>query len=197
MLLVSALATTVIGETQLELVDGRVLVGTDLRREGGEYVLTLDTGDTIALPVELVAAVRLGGKGDKRERPPFETEPRELGTAPPPGPTGIRRTEAETLAGYETSTPKTREQLAAFGEPATWQRSGIDPTWRPESDWDMDPVKQNNFAPSTWAKPSIDPNWTPTSAFDEDEDVLAAGRSTWRQSGINSTWTPTDGFKKE
>jgi hypothetical protein len=162
----SAIAMTVFGQAELELVDGRVLAGTDVRREGDVYVLTLEGGNTIALPVELVATVRLFGTGTPRN-----------------------------LAGHEAKVPTPSEQLEVLGEPARFQKSIVDSTWVPESDWDMDPEKQNNFRPSTWQESPIDPNWKPTSAWDESKDVMARGRSTWQKSPIDSSWTPTDGFK--
>lgn len=170
LLVLAALATAALGHAELELIDGRVLGGTDVRREGAVYVLTLEGGGTISLPVELVASVRLFGKGDKREQP-------------------------QTLAGDPIDLPTRSERLEVLGEPAGFQQGISDPTWAPKSDWDMDPVRQNNFAPSTWQKSPIDPSWKPTSDWDADDDVLASSRSTWQKSPIDSKWTPTDGFK--
>ena len=164
------LSTVALGQAELELIDGRVLAGTDVRREGAVYVLTLEGGDTISLPVELVASVRLFGKGDKREK-------------------------SRTLAGDEIDPPTRSEQLEVLGEPARFQKGAIDSSWAPKSDWDMDPQRQNNFAPSTWQKSPIDPALKPTSDWDADDDVLASSRSTWQKSPIDSKWTPTDGFK--
>jgi hypothetical protein len=161
----SAIAMTVFGQAELELIDGRVLAGMDVRREGDVYVLTLEGGDTIALPVELVATVRLLGTGTPRN-----------------------------LAGHEAKVPTPSEQLEVLGEPARFQKSIVDSTWVPESDWDMDPEKQNNFRPSTWSKSPIDPNWEPESDWSADDDVLESSRSAWQKSGIDSQWTPTDGF---
>ena len=37
-------AVTALGQTELELLDGTVIVGTAVRRDGGEYVLMLEDG---------------------------------------------------------------------------------------------------------------------------------------------------------
>jgi hypothetical protein len=171
------LATAVaLGGAELVLVDGQVVRGESVRKEGDVYVLTTATGD-VTMPVDLVDQVRLTGQAE---------------TAP----TGIKAGGPRTLAGGPVEPARTDEQLAVFGKPAEWQKSSIDPNWVPESDWNMDPGTQNNWNPSTWAQSSIDPNWTPTSAYDANEDVLADSRSTWQQAPTGSTWVPTDGFKK-
>jgi len=77
------------GQAELELLDGRVISGTDVRREGQVYVLTLEGGDMVTLPVELVASVRLFGTGSKRQRG------------------GVRDEGSETLAGDEIDMPTT------------------------------------------------------------------------------------------
>ncbi len=181
------LATAVaLGGAELVLVDGQVVRGESVRKEGDVYVLTTATGD-VTMPVDLVDQVRLTG--------PSETAPPKI-EGIPEGPTGIEIGGPRTLAGRPVEPATTDEQLAVFGKPAEWQKSSIDPNWVPESDWNMDPGTQNNWNPSKWAQSSIDPNWTPTSAYDAKEDVLADSRSTWQQAPTDSNWVPTDGFKK-
>ena len=190
-------------ETELKLVDGRVLTGTDLRRDGENYVLRLESGEQITLPMALVESVGLIG-----------SKPPPLQNPPPPEAPGIRVAEPETIAGYQPDTPgirsegpeqlagdpvrapTTSEQLSVFGEPSRFQKGVIDPNWQPETDWNMDPETQNNFAPSTWSEDVIDPNWQPESAYDYDKDVLEDSRSTFGKGVIDNSWQPTDGFKK-
>ncbi len=160
------------GQTELELVDGRVLTGTSVRKEGSEYILKLKNGTEIAFPVELVRAVRLVVKGS-----PY--------------------TESDTpqqLAGAPAHVPQQAEQLAVFGEPSRFAEDIIDPSWMPTSDWNMDPEEQNNFAPSTWAEDIVDSSWEPSSDWNAGDDVLKSGRSTWQKGSIDSSWTPTSGF---
>ncbi len=178
---------------ELVLQDGRVIEANDVRRDGGNYVVRLPTGETLTLPVEIVKTVRLTARG------PFTSaEPRVVGgQAPPAGPSGLRVAEPETLAGRPVRPPTRSEQLETLGSPARFQRDIVDNRWTPKSDWDMDPVKGNNFNPSTWAKGPIDPNWQPESAWDPNSDMLAPSRSTWQKSNIDSTWTPTDAFAKK
>lgn len=184
LLAVLVTAGAIYAATELVLMGGRVVVGDEVRREGDNYVVRLETGQAMVFPADLVEEVRLVGE-DEPEPPP----------APEPEvPTGLTYEEPRVLAGEEVRPPRAGEQTAAIGRPSRFQDDVIDPTWHPTTDWNMDPETQNNFAPSTWAEAPIDPTWHPTSAFDRDEDVLADGRSTWQKSIVDTTWKPTDGF---
>lgn len=186
-LLAAAVATAVaLGGAELVLVDGRVLRGDSVRRDGNLYVLATETGE-LTMPADLVAEVRLTGSPEPR--PPALD-------GIPEGPTGMAVGPARTIAGPDVPPPRTEDQLRVMGKPSEFKKSIVDSDWVPTSDWNMDPETQNNWAPSTWAKAPIDPTWVPESAFDANEDVLAESRSTWKKAPIDSTWTPTDGFKK-
>jgi hypothetical protein len=196
------------GETELVLIDGRVLSGREVRREGDEYVLTLESGDEISLPTQLVESVRLIGKKEEPEQPDEDefmqthpglrtAGPEALGgVSPPPGPSGLRSEGPQQLAGDPVSRPSRSEQLEVFGEPAEFRKDIVDNSWTPTTDWNMDPETQNNWAPSKWAEDIVDPSWEPESAFDADADVLADSESTWQKGTFDSSWKPTDGFKK-
>ena len=105
------------GQTELVLVDGRVIPGESVRRDGGEYVLTLESGDEISLPVELVESVRLASDREREEaraaertsnlQPGFRTGKAETlaGTPPPEGPSGLRSDGPQQLAGQPTRPP--------------------------------------------------------------------------------------------
>ena len=175
-LLLGAFLAFASGQAELELIDGQVISGTDVRRDGAVYVLTLEGGDTVTLPLELVAQVRLFGTGSK------------------PKPGGVRDEGSRTLAGDDIDVPTTSEQLEVLGEPSRFQKSNVNHDWKPESAWDED-EDVLEASRSTWQESPIDPEWKPESAWDEDEDVLEASRSTWQKSSINSEWKPTDGFK--
>jgi hypothetical protein len=110
---------------------------------------------------------------------------------------GFERGKPQTLAGDEVRPPTPREQTAALGEPAQFQKSIVDNEWRPESDWDMDPRKQNNFAPSTWSEDIVDSSWTPTSDYDQQKGVLEPGNSSWSENIIDNSWQPTDAFAND
>lgn len=212
LVLAFALAATVSmrlarADVQLVLIDGKTLDGVDVRRDQQVYLLTLENGRVAAVPVELVKEVRLEGpakeKQEAREaqRGPDgiiiedEEDNRTLAGEEDFKHPGVRYGKGEQLAGPDAVTIDTSEELAVFGEPAKFQEDIIDSEWVPESDWDDDPVKNNNFAPSTWSKGWNDPSWEPESAFDKNEDVLASGNSTWSESVIDNEWRPTDGFK--
>ncbi len=194
------------GKTELELIDGRVLTGIEVRREPGLYILRLESGEEVPLPEELVKTVRLVADGKELgadPEPPAQpgvirrSEPELLGgSAPPEGPSGLRSADPQQLAGQPVRAPRPNEQLAALGPPAKFQKDVVKNDWQPTTDWNMDPETQNNWAPSEWAEDVVDNSWEPTSAYDPNEDVMKASRSTWQKSNIDSSWTPTDGFKK-
>jgi hypothetical protein len=190
---------TVVATTELVLQDGRVLGGVDVRRDGVDYVVTLESGDVIVIPTALVETVRLANppETDRRSRADSRRDtPGQVGGSPPPdGPSGIRTGAPETLAGAPARLPKTAEQLEVFGEPARFQKNIIDNRWRPESAFDLteDVLADSR---STWAEDIVDNEWVPESAFGADKDVLANSRSTWRKSIIDNEWTPTDAFAR-
>ena len=181
---------------ELVLKDGRVIAGVDIERDGPEYVVRLDNGGAISIPVELVQEVRLTGRRAPDPPVPTGLTYAEPGPFVPSGPTGLRQGEPMQLAGQAVTPPDPSGQLAVFGEPAQFQQNIVDNDWVPTTDWDMRPEVMNNWARSTWAENVIDPEWHPESAFDPNEDVLEDSRSTWEPSIIDNSWTPTDGFPK-
>ena len=210
-------ATPVNAGASLRLTDGRVLEGLDVRKEGDVYLLTIEGGAVVPVPMALVAEVGVAAEPAAPAPPqagPGLTyaEPGNLagGTGTPAGltpgearnlaggpgaPAGLTYGEARTLAGSEVPTPTAAEQTAVFGEPSRFQAnivtSGFAPTY-----WVPDP-SQHNFNPSKWAQAPTDPTWEPTSAFDPDVDVLAEGKSTFQTAPTDSTWVPQDGFQKK
>jgi hypothetical protein len=170
-------------EAVLVLLDGQELAGVGVERlEDGGYVLTLSTGDKLALPAALVVEVRLSA-----------SEPRE-----PEPPTGIREGEPEDLSGTagRATTPSVAERLGALGDPEDrrFPSSVVDPTWTPESDWGEE-SDVTRFNTADWFRAPVDPTWTPTSASDAQSDVLSGSRYTWRRNLIDNAWRPSDGFR--
>lgn len=161
---------------ELRLKDGQVLTGTDVRRRQDVYVLSLDGDRKLPVPIGLVAEVKL------------VTAPRAA--------TGMRKTQGETLpgsgnAGRLPTADELRRELEASA--AAFQRNLIDPDWRPESDWTLDP-KQNDFSPARWSRSPIDPYWRPTPAYTEASDVTNFSPARWSPSILDPAWAPTDGF---
>lgn len=180
-----ALAAGVVqADAELRLEDGQILRGTSVRRVGDSYLLNREAGEVLTIPVPLVSEVRL-----MADDPPPASEPR--------APSALREVEPQTLAGPPVEAPRRSQQLAALGEPSRFVRHIVDPYWHPESDWDMDPAKRNNFAPSQWVRSVIEPDWKPVSAFDANQEVLSGSKSTFRENIIDPTWQPTDGFGKK
>jgi hypothetical protein len=168
---------------ELVLVDGRVLPGESVRRDGDLYILSTKTGD-VTMPADLVDRVQLTGEPESR---PVEGVPE--------GPTGLRDVGPQQLAGAPVQPSTPGQQTAAIGNPSSFRKSPIDPEWHPTSAYDMNKDVLADSR-STFAKSPIDPEWHPTSAFDQNKDVLADSRSTFAKSPIDNSWTPTDGFKK-
>lgn len=160
---------------ELRLEDGQVLRGSEVKRDGDVYLLQREAGEVLTIPVALVAEVRL------------------IAAAP----SALRYAEPEVLVGETVSAPLRSRQLEALGKPSAFARNVIDPQWQPKSDWEMDPVKNNNFAPSKWTRSVIEYDWKPVSAFDAQKQVLAGSQSTFRDSIIDTTWHPSDGFEKK
>lgn len=168
----------------IRMQDGRVLEGKSVSRDGDLYLLELEDGGVVTLPVSLVVEVGL-----KQEAPPPPPDEPPQMLPPATRPWG----EAGVIAGTYIPPPTTQEQLAVFGKPAEFQQSPVVSTLNPTY-WEMDP-EEANWNPSKWAQAPTDPNWHPTSAYDMNKDVLADSRSTWATSPTNPNWQPTDGFK--
>jgi hypothetical protein len=179
---------------ELILSDGRVVGGSDARRDGDDWVVTLEGGEAIVIPAALVEVVRSGepeeeGREPVRPAPEPPAEDRDGGA-----PSGWRTPEAETLAGAPLRSPGSAEQLEVFGAAARFPSSIIEPEWKPSSDWDMDSDRRNNFNPARWVEDPVEHDWVPVSAFDAAKDVLAGSRSRWPKSIVEPAWTPADGF---
>jgi hypothetical protein len=198
--------SSALAAVELVLTDGQVLPGVDVRREGNVYLLETESGAVLTFPVELVDQVRLAMKSRKPTKatdppPGYRNEgPENLGgqvlDEENRGPTGMREGQPQTLAGQPVRPARPSEQTAVLGKPAEFQQDVVRMDWVPETDWNMDPHEQNNFAPSTWSKSIVDTDWQPKSAFDPKEDVMADSKSSWQKGLSNPTWTPEDGFKK-
>ncbi len=178
LLLAALAAPATYAGAELLLKDGRTVSGIEVRRHGQNYHLTLEGGEILIVPVELVRQVRLAEEG-----PP----------APPPAPTAMRSVGPEVLVGppAPVDPPATDDQVAVLGPPAKFWPSVFDPVWVPTSDWTLDPA-QNDFNPARWFTAPIDPIWTPLSAFDGRIDVFEHSRSSWSRSPIDPAWWPTE-----
>lgn len=168
---------TVLAGARIELSDGQHLSGTDLRLVGTDYLLELESGKVVSVPVELVASVRLTGGEDPDE----ESVPNGLTFIAP-----------QQLAGEPVTLRRAHEQLEVFDEPASFARGVVDSDWRPRGEWAHRPPGLD-FNPARWANGVIDPYWIPRSGFPS-RDVLRPGRAGWRPDIIDMTWRPADGF---
>jgi hypothetical protein len=166
--------------SSLVLTDGQIIKGTDVKREGDSYLVTMLGGNTVAFPSALVKEVK------------FEDDPPVVRA-----PQGFDLSGPKTLAGpgeFISQDPK--DQMKVFGGPSQWPKNVVDTTWVPTSAYDPD-VDVLAGSRSTWAKNAIDTTVVPKSAYDPNVDVMAGSRSTWAKSAVDTTWKPTDswGFK--
>jgi hypothetical protein len=199
-LLVILLATApaAVADFELLLGDGQLLSGVDVRRVRGEYLLELESGQTLSIPEELVAEVRItaGVARDVRKAEPRQLEGKELDLDDEEAPhTGVRKADPEVLAGDEVNPPRTSEQLEALGDPARFSKGVFNPNWRPESVYDRS-NDVSDFNPSTWTDSVIDPNWQPDSDYTWSSDVSDFSPSRFTDSIIEPSWEPRDGFEK-
>ncbi len=173
--LVFAVAAAPAG-TEIVLRDGQTIRCTQVRRDRNDFVVVLESGGLLTLPVDLVAQLRLS-EGIQPAAPPpsMPAEPRQL-------------------AGLPITALEPAEAQASLGPPVVFHRNIVNPEWQPQSGFPEGDVLAAGR--SRWRPGVVDPTWTPQSGFDG-EDVLAGGRSTWSRSIIDNRWTPQDGFKKK
>jgi hypothetical protein len=176
---------------QLELIDGRRLTGSEIRRDGGLYRLTLEDGTVVPVPEALVRQIRLTGDSEREPAGPAveAAAPHTLAGDP----AKLKQSEPEVLAGRPTALPRTAEQLAVFGvESAGFRHGWYDFNWRPSSDWNLD-LRNNQFNPARWAQGPIPFRWIPRPAYTTATDVTEFSPADWKQ-GIDTRWSPIDGF---
>jgi hypothetical protein len=163
--------------SSLILTDGQVIKGSEIRRDGDSYLVTMSDGNTAVFPAGLVKSVAIGDD------------------APPAAPPGFDYSGARNLAG-PTLPPGYQdpsEQLKVFGPPTQWAKNVVDTTWVPTNAYDPN-VDVMAGSRSTWSKNAVDTTWTPTNAFDPNADVMKNTRSTWSKDAVDTTWKPQDGF---
>ncbi len=199
-LVLSLPGTAALAGAELVLENGQVLEGVEVVRKDDRYLLELESGKVLAIPAQLVAKVRLTGESKYTPEGKRITIPEELveEDRDPEAPTAVRDAGPETLAGRDEAArpPRTENQLRVLGEQARFRGDLVDSSWVPESDWDFDSERQNNFDPSRWAKGPTDTRWRPRSAYRGSEDVLTPGDSEWAQSIVDPEWVPEDGFDR-
>lgn len=170
-------ATQLHAGADLVLRDGGVLSGESVERtRDGLFLLTIEDGSVLTIPVNLVKSLRLTGGED-------------------PAPTGIVVAGPENVAGPKDPIPlpSPEKQLAAFGRPpATFARSNVNPTWRPGNALGPDVTQ---FNPARWYKTALSMDWTPVSAFRASKDVTQFNPVRWYKAPTDSSWRPTDGWR--
>jgi hypothetical protein len=185
--------------TEIVLQDGRTLEVTSIERRDDVYVITLESGGALAVPVALVTRV---GRTEGPAAGPSPAasggwtyaEPQQLAGEPPDSSGGWTYAEPQQLAGAPTFPLDPARALEVLGRPSAFRPSVVDPNWAPRSGFPGGDVLERSR--STFRAGPIDATWLPRSAF-SGEDVLARSRSTFVESLIDSTWVPEDGFARK
>lgn len=190
--------------SSLVLSDGQVIKGTEIRRDGDSYQVSLADGNVAVFPASLVREIRID---DDAPPAPPSTQlagpvviPPGSDNAPPaqlsgpavttPGSASARPTQ---LAGPVVPPPNPSDQLKVFGPPTKWSKDAVDTTWVPTNAYDPNADVMAGSR-STWSKSAVDTAWVPTNAYDPNADVMASSKSTWSKSAVDTTWNPQDGF---
>lgn len=158
----------------LVLNDGQVIRGSEVRRDGDQFLVTMAGGNTVPFPAALVREIK------------FEED------VPPPPP-GFDVSGPKQLAGPPVPPPNTADALKVMGPPTRWSKDAVDTSWQPTNAWDPN-VDVLAGSRSTWSKSAVDTTWKPVNAYDPHADVMANSKSSWSKSVVDTTWQPTDGF---
>lgn len=165
---------------EIVLRNGATLSGVSLERRDDLYLLELDSGETVSLPVDLIREVRFHDV----ERPPDDaTKPRPAG--PPSGSAPAREPSVRHLS------PPPSRQLAVFGEDP-WTYPPVR-TWTPKSSLGYH-TDVTEFNPVKWFRAPTDPVWTPTSAYDTSNPLPDFNTVHWYRPAYNPVWHPSDGW---
>jgi hypothetical protein len=196
--------TVILASSSVVLSDGQVIKGTDIRRDGDSYYVSLADGNTAVFPASLVKEIRI--EDDAPPAPPSTQLAGPVVTPPGPdngpptqlaGPVvatpGTTAAKPTQLAGPVVTAPNPADQLKVFGPPTKWSKDAVDTTYVPKNVYDPNADVMANSR-STWSKNAVDTEWKPTNAYDPNADVMANSKSTWSKSAVDTTWQPQDGF---
>ena len=185
-------ASVVSADDHLVLSDGQVLSGSSVELQGDLYLLTLDSGDVLPIPVALVREVHRAAKpepgteADKEEAdvlPIFETE--ILIDRAPAVP-------SEDLGVAER--PRRLIELPDDGRSAsTFSQSLVDSVFRLGSDYEEKSML-GVFDTSFWPGGSFDSDWKMKSAFELPEGQPATHPDRWNDAAQRPIWKPKEGF---
>ena len=145
LIVVLALSLAVaLADVELVLQNGEILRGTDVRRDGDNYVLTTEDGGAITLPLPIVEQVRL------IEQDPV-IEPHNLDPEQEQPRTGLQTGGPTQLAGGPVQPSNPREQTAAIGDASEFIEITRSDSMEP-SYWDIDHDVLADSR-STWMQP--------------------------------------------
>ena len=181
---------------RLWLTDGRELEGRSIEREGALYLLHLESGETVALPVELVD--RIEEDAGTEPDPTLDPTPEEEPLPRTDHLTDEERAMARALRSNLAPLPapvRLNRQMDAFGNPgARFVRGTADPDWTPTSPWEAKPELEA-FDPADWFRSPRSPHWEPESEYTSQSDKTDVRPAGWYLAPQRSGFAPTDGFR--
>jgi hypothetical protein len=190
-------APVVFADAHLVLRDSQVLSGKSVELEGDLYLLTLESGDVLPLPVALVREVHRSvkpkqtgdenGEKDEAEELPFlETEA---------VPAGTREVSSVDLGVVER--PRRLIELPDGGKSASgFSQSPVDPDWLPGSDYEENPML-GVFDDSFWPSSLLNPHWVSESGFELPEGEPPFRPDRWNKAAQRAIWKPKEGFASD
>jgi len=121
-------APRVLAGSALILTDGQVINGTEIRRDGDSYLVTMEGGSIVPFPAQLVKEIKL------------ESD------APPKPPAGWDYGGPRQFAGSPIPTQNPADQLKVFGPPTRWSKDVVDTTWQPTDGFGFKPLSSKTTA---------------------------------------------------
>ena len=184
-------APAVLADAHLVLQDGQVLSGTSVELQDDLYLLTLESGDVLPLPVALVREVHRSAtpKQDDEAEDEIDSLP-ILETEIVP----VQTREQPSAHIGVTERPRRLIELPDGGRSASnFSQSLVDPDFRLSSGYEENSML-GVFDTSFWTDGVLDSNWVDESGFDLPEGVPALRPDRWNKAAQRPFWKPKEGF---
>ncbi len=127
--------------SSLVLNDGQVIKGSEIRREGDSYLVTMTGGNTVAFPAALVKEVKFDDDGS---------------------PTRWSKDAVDTSWAPTSAYDPDKDVMAESR--STWSKSAVDTEWKPTSGFDTSKDVMAGSR-SAWSKSAVDTEWKPADGF--------------------------------
>jgi hypothetical protein len=185
-------ASVVSADDHLVLSDGQVLSGSSVELQGDLYLLTLESGDVLPLPVALVREVHRAAKPE----PSTDADNEDLDVLPV-FETEILTDRARELPSEDLGVverPRRLIELPDDGRSAsTFSQSLVDPDFRLTSGYEQNSML-GVFDTSFWPGATLDSDWGMESGFELPEGEPATHPDRWNKAAQGPIWKPKEGF---